>query len=48
MDSAAFGKTMENIRNHRNIKLVTTEGCKNFVESERNYHTAKDFLSIYH
>ena len=48
MGSALFGKTMENIKNHRNMKLVTTEGSKNFAESEQNYHTAKDFLSIYY
>ena len=30
---------MENERNHRDIKLVTTEGRRNYLFSEANYHT---------
>ena len=37
MNSAAFGKTMENIRKHRNIKLATTERRRNYLVSEPNY-----------
>ena len=43
MNNAAFGKTMENVRKHRDIKLVTTEKRRNWLVSELNYHTAKFF-----
>ena len=39
MNNAVFGKTMENIRNHRNIKLVTTDNKRNKLVLEPNYHT---------
>ena len=43
-----FGKTMENVKKHRDIKLVTTEATRNFVVSEPNYHTKKKkILKIY-
>ena len=31
---------LENVRNHRDIKLVTTERRRNDLVSEQNYHTA--------
>ena len=34
---------MENVRKHRNIKLVTTERRRNYLVSEPNFHTAKFF-----
>ena len=34
---------MENLRKSRGIKLVTTEGRRNYLVSEPNYHTAKFF-----
>ena len=43
MNSAVFGKTTENVRKHRNIKLVTTERRINYLVYQRNYHTIKDF-----
>ena len=44
MSNTVFGKTMENVRRHRNIKLVTKEKRRNFLVSEPNYHTAKFFI----
>ena len=41
MNNKVFGKTIENMRKHRNITLVTTEGRRNYLVSEPNYHTTK-------
>ena len=43
MNNAAFGKTMENVRKHKDIKLVTTDKRRNRLVSEPNYHTTKWF-----
>ena len=43
MNYAVFAKTMENVRRHRNITLVTTERRRNYLVSEPNYHTTKFF-----
>ena len=38
-NNSVFGKTMENIRKHRDIKLVTTNKRRSKLVSEPNYHT---------
>ena len=43
ISNGVFGKTMKNVRQHRNIKLVTTERRRNYLVSEPNYHTTKFF-----
>ena len=43
MNNAVFEKTMQNVRKHTNIKLVTTEMRRNYLVSEPNYHTTKIF-----
>ena len=43
MNNAVFGKTIENVRKHRDIKLVTIERRRNYLLSEPNYHTTKFF-----
>ena len=39
MNNLVFGKTMENIRKHRDIKLVTMDIKRSKLVSEPNYHT---------
>ena len=39
MNNSVFGKKMENIRKHRDIKLVTTDKKKSKLVSEPNCHT---------
>ena len=43
MNNSVFGKTMENVRKHRDIKLVTADKRRNYLVSEPNYHTTKWF-----
>ena len=43
MNNSVFGKTMENVRKHRDIKLETTDEKRNKLVSEPNYHIAKRF-----
>ena len=39
MNNSVYGKTMENVRKHRDIKLVTTDKKRSKLVSEPNYHT---------
>ena len=43
MNNAVFAKTSENVRKHRDIKLVTKDKRRNQLVSEPNYHTTKWF-----
>ena len=41
MNNSVFGKTMENVRNHRDIKLVTSDKRRKRLVSEPNYYSHK-------
>ena len=43
INNSVFGKTMENVRKRRDIKLVTTDKDRSKLVSEPNYHTTKYF-----
>ena len=43
MNNSVFGKAMEDVRKHRDIKLVTTDKKINQLISEPNYHATKYF-----
>ena len=43
MNNSVFGKTMENVRNHRDVKLIVTNGQRKTLVSEPNFHTSKQF-----
>ena len=44
MNNSVFEKTMENVRKHRDIKLVTTNKRRNQLVLEPNYHTTNYIL----
>ena len=43
MNNSVFGKTMENVRNHRDMKLVTSNKRRKRLVSEPNYYSHKTF-----
>ena len=47
MNNSVFGKTMENVRKHRDIKLVTTNEIRKNLVSEPNYHMTNVFQKIF-
>ena len=46
MNNSVFGKTMKNVRNHRDIRLATSDKRRKRLVSEPNYHSPKHFLTI--
>ena len=44
MNNVDFEKTMKNIKNYRDIKLVTNDARRKYLMSELNYHKTKFFL----
>ena len=43
MNNTVFGKTIENVRKHRDTKLAATDKRRNQLASEPNYRTTKYF-----
>ena len=43
INNAVFGKTMENVRKHRDVKLIKTNKRRSYSGLEPNYYTTKWF-----
>ena len=41
MNNSVSGKTTENVRNHRDIKVVTTDKRSGILASEPDYHPSQ-------
>ena len=44
MNNAVFGKNMENLKKHRDIKLITLKARRNYLVLEANQYTINFFL----
>ena len=44
MNNSVFGKTVKYVRNHRDIKLITSDKRRKRLVSDPNYHSHKNFL----
>ena len=45
MNNSVFGKTMENVRGHRDVKLIVTKERRKKLVSEPNYDSYKQFTN---
>ena len=43
INNSVFGKTMESVKKHQDIKLAATEKSRNYLVFEINYHTTLFF-----
>ena len=44
MNNTVFGKTIENVRKHKDVKLITKERRRSYFVPQPNYHTTKFFI----
>ena len=47
MNYAGFEKSLENVRKHGDVKVVTFERRNNYLISEPKHHTTNFFQKIY-